>query len=708
MAKSVHASAASMKNSANDVMGTLKKMAGVAAGAFAIKAGAEFTFKTAMNFEDLLAGLHTATGSRGTAEKEFSRLQEYAASTPFKIEEAVSTFTRLKNLNLDSSSRSMNAYGNIAAAIPGKSIMDFTEAVADGVMGEFERLKEFGIKGSKADGNVTLRFRGQEFKAAAKNGEIDPKAVEEQLRVISEKFFSGAMERRSKTFGGAVSNLSDSIQIAVFKMWRAGLDKPVVAAVRSMTEFIQKNMPKIEALGQMAGRLGAQFGRFTKLNLPKIIDGVAFSLKTLHAIAPFAAAGVYLLAIRFAYLKYQAMAAGFAGIIMSINAVGFSSWAAAAGATAMNIAVAWLPTVIAAAIIAVAGFVWDTVNYMNTGKSVLLDFTEQWPWLHKIIKWAITGVIINFGALYDGIKKGVEYWMPALTNAFYYWKSVIDDVWKFLEPKFNDLMGWIGNIANAAGSAFNAVSGLFGAGGDGSGGGAAGAGVSGNMAATARNFAIGAPGQSAADIWAKSAAKVDGMAIRTLYKTGVACAASVEEVARQAGASQQVLNALTPGVESSYHNLLRQGLAELVPYNQLRGGEIFYAPGLTHTGIVGEGGKTFLHAANSQGHKIGMGQRFSSTANYLGSSGKYLRIKPQFMGGTGTQTVQMPVRGGGGPLANPPTAPVTANTPQTFVFNMGLNTSPQSLAQQVGLAAQQGAADGIRNAVTVPTPTRKK
>jgi hypothetical protein len=160
-------------------------------------------------------------------------------------------------------------------------------------------------------------------------------------------------------------------------------------------------------------------------------------------------------------------------------------------------------------------------------------------------------------------------------------------------------------------------------------------------------------------------------------------------------------------VPDTFNNLVNRGLAELVPASQLRGGELFYSPGMNHTGIVGEGGRTLLHAANSQGHKIGMGKRFSSTNNYLGAGAKYLRIKSQYMNG-GTQTVQMPVRGGGGPLANPPAAPVTANTPQTFVFNMGLNTSPQSLAQQVGQAAQQGAADGIQKSLNLPAPTRKK
>lgn len=713
MAKSAHASAASMKNSATDVMGTLKKVAGVAAGAFAAQKVGGFVFDAAKEYETGMTRLNTLVGKERSGAV-FKDLQKFAASTPFEMNDIMDMFIRMQGAGFDLMDRKTGKinyselikFGDLAAA-SNKPLSEFTDMALSASRGLGSMVDNFvglGAKSVTKDGKNYLEADMIDQKTGKKSTRLidleDKKALQQFLSEAgSRSGIAGGMDALSKTLSGQMSTITDNLKNIAQKFF-LGFGDQVHTALDKTIKFLEK-------MGPIAGRLGAQFGRFTKLNLPKIIDGIVFSLKTLHAIAPFAAAGVYLLAVRFAYLKYQAMAAGFTGIIMSINAVGFSSWAAAAGATAMNIAVAWLPTVIAAAVIAVAGFVWDTVNYMNTGKSVLLDFTEQWPWLHKIIKWAITGVIINFGALYDGIKQGVDYWMPKLTNAFYYWKSVIDDVWKFLEPKFKWLLDTLGFIGNAAGSAFNAVAGVFGAG-DNAQTGVGGGGVPGSMAATARQFAIGAPGQSAADIWAKSAAKVDGMAIRTLYKTGVACAASVEEVARQAGANQKVLNAMTPSVPQTYQNLINQGLAELVPYNQLKGGEIFYSPGLTHTGIVGEGGKTFLHAANSQGHKIGMGQRFSSTANYLGSSGKYLRIKAQNFAGGGTQTVQMPVRPQGGPLANPPAAPVTANTPQTFIFNMGLNTSPQSLAQQVGQAAQKGAADGIQKAVTVPVPTGKR
>ncbi|MBT9548608.1 MAG: hypothetical protein IV090_24655 [Candidatus Sericytochromatia bacterium] len=757
---------ASVEKKALGVGSILKGLAvgvGIHQGFGAAKAGAGFTLKTAMNFEDLLAGLHTATGSKGAAEKEFSRLQGYAASTPFSIEQAVSTFTRLKNLDLDSSSRSMNAYGNIAAAVPGKSIMDFTEAVADGVMGEFERLKEFGIKGRKQDGNVTLRFRGQDFKAAAKNGEIDPKAVEEQLRIISEKFFSGAMERRSKTFGGAVSNLSDSIQIAAFKMWRAGLDKPVVAAVRNMTELIQKNIPQIEAFGKMAGKYLGDF--FTKLPdylakakqlMPTIVKGIGLivlGMATMKAIGMgFAIASVI--------AKFMLLRSAFKLItpVLGLLVKGAGGLLPLLGQWLGRILVAGLGVSavvigVASAIAALGYLGYRLYLYFTQGSKSLDDLRVKFPWLAdsiqrtgdylkqwwphlkvagmmirelligetnslaQVVKWAFFRVIIPVvqGAIEvlawfaDKVRVAYEFYMPGLVKQFYLVKDFWVDFWAWIEPVLKSFWKWLSDIGGVTGAAIKLAKQLMGIQDDGDSGasGAALTAVQGNILQTAKNFANGAAGQSSADKWAKSDATMNGLSVRQLYIKGVACDISAEKVVGDAGASKAVLDAMVSRVPDTFNNLLNRGLAELVPASQLRGGELFYAPGMTHTGIVGEGGRTLLHAANSQGHKIGMGQRFSSTSNYLGPGAKYLRIKPEQMG-AGTQSVQMPMRGSGGPLANPPAAPVTANTSQNFIFNMGLNTSPQALAGQVGAAANKGVSTALQTAITVPVPTGKK
>ena len=99
-------------------------------------------------FEVLNAQLVTATGSAEGATEAFAAIEDFATRTPFQLGEVVTSFTKLVNLGLKPSERALVSYGDTASAM-GKSLDQMIEAVADAATGEFERLKEFGIKGQK-------------------------------------------------------------------------------------------------------------------------------------------------------------------------------------------------------------------------------------------------------------------------------------------------------------------------------------------------------------------------------------------------------------------------------------------------------------------------------------------------------------------------------------------------------------------------------
>ena len=87
-------------------------------------------------FGRLKATLTTVTGSQAMANAEFARLEDFASKTPYQLNEVVEAATRLSALNLDSSTASLESYGNTASAM-GKSMIDMIEAVADASTGEF-------------------------------------------------------------------------------------------------------------------------------------------------------------------------------------------------------------------------------------------------------------------------------------------------------------------------------------------------------------------------------------------------------------------------------------------------------------------------------------------------------------------------------------------------------------------------------------------
>lgn len=192
----------------------------------------------------LRASLETVTGSVAAAEAAWARLEAFAATTPYTLDQSVTGFTRLKALGLDPSIEALRSYGDTASAM-GKDLMQMVEAVADATTGEFERLKEFGIKARKEGETIAFTFRGVTTEVGNNAREI-----EGFLRSIGETAFAGGMARQMETLGGALSNLEDASD----RFWRtlgdAGLSEAAINAVRgaiggleSLSDWLRDDLP---------------------------------------------------------------------------------------------------------------------------------------------------------------------------------------------------------------------------------------------------------------------------------------------------------------------------------------------------------------------------------------------------------------------------------------------------------------------------------
>jgi hypothetical protein len=180
------------------------KLAGAIGSVVAAGAALGKITEVTREFETLNASLITATGSAEAANVQFKELQDFASETPFALQEVVGSFIKLKNLGLDPSERALASFGNTAAAM-GKSLDQFIEAVADAAVGEFERLKEFGIKASSQGDKVVFTFRGVETQVAK-----SATAIQSFLTDLGENEFAGAMAQRVDTLDGTIVNLEDN------------------------------------------------------------------------------------------------------------------------------------------------------------------------------------------------------------------------------------------------------------------------------------------------------------------------------------------------------------------------------------------------------------------------------------------------------------------------------------------------------------------
>lgn len=225
-------------------------VSGAIAGALAIYESFSKLISVSREFDVLNAQLITATGSIDGASKAFEALSSFAAATPYSLDQAVKGFTQLVNLGLTPSERALKSYGNTAAAM-GKDLSQMIEAVADASTGEFERLKEFGIKASKQGDDVRVTFQGVTTTIGNSAAEI-----EGYLMGLGENQFAGAMEERAKTLDGAISNLEDTWDGLFRAVSSAGTGELIASGVRMATDEIQ-SLTDIIASGEMLGKIQA-------------------------------------------------------------------------------------------------------------------------------------------------------------------------------------------------------------------------------------------------------------------------------------------------------------------------------------------------------------------------------------------------------------------------------------------------------------------
>lgn len=201
-------------------------------------------------FDKLNAGLITATKSSSEAALAFAELERFARETPYTLDQSVEGFTKLVNLGLTPSKAALESYGNTAAAM-GKDLNQMIEAVADAATGEFERLKEFGIKASSEGDKVSFTFRGVTTTVKKNAAEI-----EQYLMKLGQNEFAGAMANRMATLDGAIANLGVSWDSLFRTISQQGAGDLMADSVRGVTSALDE-LTAMLASGELAGYASA-------------------------------------------------------------------------------------------------------------------------------------------------------------------------------------------------------------------------------------------------------------------------------------------------------------------------------------------------------------------------------------------------------------------------------------------------------------------
>jgi hypothetical protein len=199
--KSVNTFATSANSAFNSVAVSLAGL--VSVGAF-VSFGKQVLDVTA-EFEKFGAVLGNTLGSNALAKLKLKEIADFAAKTPFGVKELTEAFVKLANQGFKPTGDEMRRLGDLAAST-GKSFDQLAEGILDAQTGEFERLKEFGIRAQDAGDKVIFTFKGVQA-TVDKSSE----AIRNYVTSLGDaEGVSGSMAVISETLTGKISNLGDS------------------------------------------------------------------------------------------------------------------------------------------------------------------------------------------------------------------------------------------------------------------------------------------------------------------------------------------------------------------------------------------------------------------------------------------------------------------------------------------------------------------
>ena len=233
--------------SGDGLAGMAAGAAKVAAAALAIKAAMSGLVGANFEFQNLMASLETVTGSADKAKAAFATIETFARDTPFTLNQVTEAFIKLKGSGLDPSIEALRSYGNTASAMS-KPLSQMIEAVADAVMGNFERLNEFNIKASSEGDKVKMTFR--DITTTIGNNSTE---IQAYLRRIGDVDFAGGTERQAKTLGAAFSKLQDDFGALARQVGEGGLNDALIRLLQTLSRLSSEGGSSATTFGSILG-----------------------------------------------------------------------------------------------------------------------------------------------------------------------------------------------------------------------------------------------------------------------------------------------------------------------------------------------------------------------------------------------------------------------------------------------------------------------
>lgn len=222
-----------------------------------LKQGASAWLDYSAKLEQTKIGFATLMGSTQAADKHIRNLQEFARKTPFEFAGLAKSSQLMQGVGIQSERviPILNDVGNaLAAAGKGneevdRTVLALTQIYAKGKLAgqEILQLAENGVPAIKILTEATGKSSAEILKMS-ENGQISAEFFIQAFQKFSQANFGDAMEKQSRTFNGAMSNIKDGVLIAANTAF-APLFEKISTLTVEMANEIEKNGNDLEAIG---------------------------------------------------------------------------------------------------------------------------------------------------------------------------------------------------------------------------------------------------------------------------------------------------------------------------------------------------------------------------------------------------------------------------------------------------------------------------
>jgi len=203
-------------------------------------------------------------------------IAQFAATTPFQLDEVTAAFIKMANQGFVPTREELVKLGDLASST-GKSFDQLAEALLDAQTGQFERLKEFGIKASANGDKVTFSFKEQQTTVDNTNS-----AIQKYILSLGDlKGVTGANAKISESLTGEISNLEDKLAMMYNEMGTA--NKGVLYDAVGMGSLLIENY---ETVGKVIIGLVGTYGAYRAgLIIANVAEQVSIANKALAVAA---------------------------------------------------------------------------------------------------------------------------------------------------------------------------------------------------------------------------------------------------------------------------------------------------------------------------------------------------------------------------------------------------------------------------------------